>query len=76
MTGMTKLLEKAIERVRELPAEDQDTVAIAVLSMAEEKPLALDDDAREAIAEGLAQARRGKFVPESEIEALWRRHGL
>ena len=76
MPAMTKLLEKAIEKVRELPAEDQDTVAVAVLSMTEEKPLALDDDAREAIAEGLAQARRGEFVPEAEIDALWKRHGL
>ncbi len=44
--------------------------------MAEEKPLALDDDARDAIAEGLAQAHHGEFVPESEIEALWKRHRL
>jgi len=29
---MTKLLEKAIAKVRELPAEDQDTVAVMVLS--------------------------------------------
>ncbi len=39
MSGMTRLLEKAIEKVRELPAEDQDAVAVAVLSMAEETPI-------------------------------------
>jgi predicted transcriptional regulator len=77
MSGMTKLLEKAIARVRELPAEDQDTVAVAVLSMAEETPVvALDDETRAAIREGLEQARRGEFVPDEEIEALWMRHGL
>jgi predicted transcriptional regulator len=77
MSGMTKLLEKAIARVRELPPEDQDSVAVAVLSMAEESPLvALDDETRRAIREGLEQARRGEFVPDHEIEALWKRHGL
>lgn len=77
MAGMTKLLEKAIEKARELPAEDQDAVAVAVLSMAEETPVvALDDDTRAAIREGLEQARRGEFVPDAEIKALWKRHGL
>jgi predicted transcriptional regulator len=74
---MTKLLEKAIAKVRELPSEDQDAVAVAVLSMAEETPiLALDDETRSAIREGLEQARRGQFVPDEDIDALWKRHGL
>jgi predicted transcriptional regulator len=76
MARMTKLLEKAIEKVRELPAEDQDTVAVAVLSMTEETPVALDDETRVAIREGLEQARLGEFVPDEEIAALWKRHGL
>jgi predicted transcriptional regulator len=64
--------------VRALPEEDQDAFAIALLSMAEaEQPLAeLDEETRAAIREGLAQARRGESVPDAEIEALWRRHGL
>jgi predicted transcriptional regulator len=74
---MTKLLEKAIAKVRELPAEDQDTVAVMVLSLAEEMPgIAIDDHTRAAIRQGLEQARRGEFVPAEEIEALWRHHGL
>jgi predicted transcriptional regulator len=36
----------------------------------------LDEDARAAIREGLEQARRGEFIPEEEIEALWKRFGL
>jgi predicted transcriptional regulator len=71
---MTKLLEKTIERARTLPAETQD--AVAVLAMAEESPIALDDATRAAIREGLEQARREEFVPEEEIEGLWKRHGL
>ena len=74
---MTKLLEKAIAKARELSAEDQDAVAVTMLSMVEETPVvALDEETRAAIREGLEQARRGEFVPEAEIEALWKRHGL
>ena len=36
----------------------------------------LDDETRAAIREGLEQARRGEFVPDEEIEALWKRFGL
>lgn len=75
---MTKLLEQAIAKVRELPEEDQDTLALAMLAMAEDDAWAvpLDDETRAAIREGLEQARRGEFVPDEEIEALWKRHGL
>ena len=74
---MTKLLEKAIAKARELPAEDQDAVAVAMLAMTEETPIvALDEETRAAIREGLEQARRGEVVPDEEIDALWRRHGL
>ena len=75
---MTKLLEKAIAKARELPEEDQDAVAIAMLTITEQGSplLPLDDETRAAIREGLDEARRGEFVPEEEIEALWKRHGL
>lgn len=36
----------------------------------------IDEEARAAILEGLAQAERGEFVPDEEIEALWKRHGV
>jgi hypothetical protein len=78
LAAMTKLLEKAIAKARELPEEDQDAVAIAMLTMTEQGSpiLPLDDEMRAAIREGLEQARRSEFVPEAEIEALWKRHGL
>ena len=50
-----------------------------MLSLAEEWPSGLDDldeETRAAIREGLAQARRGEFVPEQDIQALWKRYGL
>jgi hypothetical protein len=78
MRPMTKLLEQAIAKVRELPEEDQDALAIALLSMAAEEAgdVPLDEETRAAILEGLAQAERGEFVPDEEIEALWKRHGV
>jgi predicted transcriptional regulator len=72
---MTKKLEDAITKVRELPEDDQDMAADVLLSMIAE-PMPLDDEARSAIREGLDQARRGEFVPDEEIQALWKRHGL
>lgn len=75
---MTKLLEKAIAQARELPEQEQDAIAIMLLSMTSEEALMdpVDDATRAAVLEGLAQARRGEFVPDEEIEELWKRHGL
>jgi predicted transcriptional regulator len=49
-----------------------------MLSMIDEETggVPIDDETRAAIREGLEQARRGEFVPDEEIEALWKRHGL
>jgi predicted transcriptional regulator len=71
---MTKKLDDAIAKVRELPDTDQDLAADLLLSILAE-PMPLDDEARSAIREGLEQARRGEFVPDEEIQALWERHG-
>jgi hypothetical protein len=75
---MTKLLEKAIAQARAQPPEDQDTLAAVLLAMTDDGGglAPLDDEARTAIREGLEQARRGEFVPEAEIAALWKRFGL
>ena len=76
---MTKLLDQAIAKARELPDEDQDTLGAVLLAMTDETAggiAPLDDETRAAIREGLEQARRGEFVPDEEIRALWKRHGL
>ena len=75
MAGMSRKFEEAIARVRELPEHDQDFLADVLLSTIAE-PAPLDAETRAAIEEGLDQARRGEFVPDEEIEALWKRHGL
>ena len=76
---MTRILEKAIAKVRALPAEDQDVLGAVILALANEELTRigeLDDETRAAVREGLEQARRGEFVPEEEIKALWQRFGL
>lgn len=75
---MTKLLEQAIAKVRTLPAEEQDALATALLSMTEgdAAEFPLDDATRAAIHEGLAQAERGEFVPDEIVAASDKRHGI
>lgn len=76
---MTKILDKAIAKVRALSAEEQDVLGAVLLALADEEltPVGeLDDETRAAVREGLEQARRGDFVPDEEIEALWQRLGL
>jgi hypothetical protein len=60
------------------PRWNQDALAVAMLSMAEtEAPVtAMDEQTRVAIREGMEQARRREFVPDVEIEALWKQHVL
>ena len=60
---MTKLLEQAIAKVRELPEDEQDTLATVILMAdADASGLPLDQATEAAIREGLAQAERGEFV--------------
>jgi hypothetical protein len=75
---MTKLLEEAIKRVRELPEAEQDEAAEILLSVASRKgePVRLDDETRVAIREGRDQARRGEFVSDEEMAAFFRQHGV
>jgi predicted transcriptional regulator len=74
---MTKLLEEAIKKVRELPEADQDEAAEILLSVASKRgePVRLDDETRAAVREGRDQARRGEFVSDEEMAVFFKRHG-
>ena len=67
---MTKLLEKAVAAVRQLPADGQDEIAKAMLRLADESlyPEEIDPAHLDAIREGIEQARRREFASEDEIE--------
>jgi predicted transcriptional regulator len=56
---MTKLLEEAIDRLRQLPKAMQDAAARALIMQLEEEPEPGD---AEAIAEGRRDFERGDFV--------------
>ena len=75
---MTKLLEKAIARAKELPEDDQDEAAEVIMTIASRQDglVEIDDETRAAIDEGLAQVQRGEFVPDEEMEAFWKQHGV
>ena len=51
-------------------------MATLLITESENTPVELDGETRAAIREGLEQARRGKFVSDEEMGALWKRHGL
>ena len=75
---MTKLLEQAIAKVRELPEADQDEAAELLFSVVSKRaePVRLDEETRAAVREGSEQARRGEFVSDEDMAAFFKRHGL
>jgi len=71
---MTKLLNKALEAVRRLSPEDQDEIARAMLSLARQgEPEVIDPAHLPDILEALAEAERGEFASDAEVEAAFRR---
>lgn len=71
---MTKLLEQAIEAARQLPPDRQNEVAEIILSASSVAPVIVSDDERDAILQGLEDARSGSFVPEEQVQALFSKH--
>jgi hypothetical protein len=71
---MTKLLEQALEVVRRLPDASQDEIAHVMLQLAsgESEPEPIDPAHLSDVLEGLAQARRGEFATDAEVEAAFR----
>lgn len=72
---MTKLLEKALETVRQLPPDSQDEIARAMLTLAgdEGEPEEIDPSHLSDVLESLAHARRREFATDAEVEAAFRR---
>jgi predicted transcriptional regulator len=73
---MTKLLEQAIAKIREMPEADQDLAAEVLFSIVSKRdePVRLDDETRAAVRQGIEQANRGEFVSDEEMEAFFARH--
>jgi hypothetical protein len=75
---MPTLLQQAFEALSKLPSAEQEAYARALLEALPDKSgvYQLSEEERCAIEISKAQARRGEFVPDSEIEAFWRKLGL
>ena len=71
---MTDLMEKALAAVSRWPAERQDEAAelLLVLDRLGETYVVTDDELA-AIDEALAQAQRGEFATDAEVEAAFAR---
>jgi hypothetical protein len=72
---LTKLLDKALEIVRGLPADSQDEIARAMLTLAGEEgePDEIDPAHLQDVLESLAQAKQRKYASDAEVEAAFRR---
>jgi predicted transcriptional regulator len=71
---MTKLFDQAVIAARRLPDAMQDEIARLVLHLSQrsDEPEEIDPAHLPAVLEGLAQAERGEFATEAELEAAFR----
>lgn len=69
---MTKLLERAVDSIRTLPAEVQDELARLLLQVAgEEQPIIrLTSEERADIADADAEIARDEFATDEQIQSL------
>jgi hypothetical protein len=75
---MTKLLDKALERVRAWSKDRQDDAARLLLAMdrRDAEPYKLTPEERAEIDAALKEAERGELASEEEVAALFQRFGL
>jgi hypothetical protein len=76
---MTKLLDQALEALRDLPPDVQDDIARIVLELAgvgDAAPVALSAEERAAIANSKTAAARGEFATDDEVRSVWAKHRL
>jgi predicted transcriptional regulator len=71
-------IRAVLDRVRTWPqARQADLARVALLIEAQDAGVEPEDEAtRAALAEGLAQARRGKFASDKRVKAAWKKFGL
>lgn len=77
--AMTKLLDDALAVVRDLPPDEQDRIARAMLRLTgvdEEPPVGLTAAERDAIAASKAAAVRREFASDDQVRSTWAKHGL
>jgi hypothetical protein len=76
---MTKLLDHAMQAVRNLPAAKQNDIARIILQLAgsdDAAPVSLSPEERAAIARSKAAAVNGEFATDEQVRAVWAKHRL
>ncbi len=73
---MTKLLDKAISKLRALSHERQDELAEVILDLADEANYTLTEAQIAEVKAAMGEADRGDFATESELAALWKKFRL
>ena len=73
---MTKLLDQALDAVRQLPPDVQDDIARVVLQLARDDaaPVTLSPEERDAISLSKSAADGGEFATEEQVRAVWAKH--
>ena len=74
---MTRLLEQALDAVKELTPEEQDEIARTILGLVGkdgEETYILSDEENAAIDRSLKAAERGEFAADEEVAALFARY--
>jgi len=73
---MTKLFQKGIEAVRDLPADRQDMAGELLLSLAKSAPeYRLTPEQLDDVRLAIAEADRGEFASDGEIADTWKKFG-
>ena len=74
---MTKLLEKGIEAVKALPPERQDMAGALLLDIAETntREYTLTPEQLADLELSIAEADRGEFASDKDVEAMWKNFG-
>ena len=75
---MTKMVQEAIEALKELPQDKQTAVARAILDYAshDDDIYHLTDDEHREVRAGLAEIRRGDIASDEEVAGTYKRIGL
>lgn len=74
---MIKAVEEAIEALKEMPEDRQETVARAILDYANDDGFYyLTDDEREEVKAGLAEVERGEIASDADVAKAYKQMGL
>jgi predicted transcriptional regulator len=75
---MMKIMQHAIDALRDLPEDRQETVARAILAYAshDDDVYHLTDGERVEVRAGLAEIERGEIASDEEVQAVYKRIGV